>query len=74
MQKLRLALNLTQSDLGRATDMTQSQISGIETTEKHVWDFMVVAIAKALRVSTDYLLDVTDDPAPSSGSKSVRPR
>lgn len=66
LRKLRDDLHWTQDDLAQRLDVSVQQINRWENN-KHKTDSQTVgAIAEKLGCSTDYLLGLTDDPAPHS--------
>ncbi len=62
LKKIRKAFPISQKDLGKAIDISPSQIKNIELGYTGASIDSLVRIAKYLHVSTDYLLDITDDP------------
>lgn len=78
VKSLRVGLRLTQDDLTRHVQeitggmLRRPNLSKIETNsygEAGTW--VVVALAKALRTSPDYLLGFTDDPAPNADPDAI---
>lgn len=55
---------LTQEELALEVNITKGTISNYEISYSFPSNDTLVAIANALIVSTDYLLDHTDDPSP----------
>ena len=52
---LRKAAGLTQRELAREAGLRQQQISSLESGKRSLTSFGFVKLAKALKVSTDYL-------------------
>lgn len=61
LKDLRLEKNLTQSELAKRAELATSCIAMIETEKRDPNALTVIALAKALDVSTDYLLGRTDE-------------
>ena len=57
LQKLRTSNNMTQEDLGKLINVTQSTIAYYESGKKQPSLETIVIIADYFRVSVDYLLD-----------------
>jgi transcriptional regulator with XRE-family HTH domain len=71
LRQIRRAKDQTQQELGEKAKINYTTISRIESGEaKQVYADTVRDLAEALRVSSDYLLGLTDDPTPAKG----RPR
>ena len=69
--KLRMARksrNITQAELAKRLKVTRSTVSKIEIGEREPSLKLLVAIARELDISTDYFLDLTNNPA-SSGKE-----
>lgn len=71
VRQLRESVLMNQSGLATAiakevgkTDFTQGSISAIERGDRLPSVPVLVALAKILETSTDYLLGLTDDPSP----------
>jgi transcriptional regulator with XRE-family HTH domain len=62
LKRLRKAARLTQTALASRVGLTQGAIGNVETGERG-YGLSVVDIAKALHVTTAYLLLETDDPS-----------
>ena len=61
----RTQLGWTQLELAQRAGVIQADISLLERGAKHtVWATTLDRLAEALQVSTDYLLNRTDDPRP----------
>ena len=56
---------LTQADLGAAADTTGGYISKVETGISGLLWEMLAQVARALGVSSDWLIGLTDDPMPA---------
>jgi transcriptional regulator with XRE-family HTH domain len=61
IRRLRRAADITQKDLAKQVEVEQAFLSAIEKGHKQCSVSTLVAIAKALGTSTDYLLGVEDD-------------
>lgn len=75
IKALRTSRDINQKELVTAlkshgVDVGPSFISQVETSRKQPPLEMVVALAKILRTTTDYLLMVTDDPTPVISTES----
>jgi len=64
IRRQRMALGWTQQALAKATGIPYPTLSRLEHGEQSTHYERVVALADALQVSTDYLLNRTDDPRP----------
>jgi transcriptional regulator with XRE-family HTH domain len=62
--KLRIERGLTQAQLAEAIDSTQRAISHYETVADYPPPAVIVALAKALKVSTDELLGIKKQKPP----------
>ena len=60
--KLRKQSGLSQRELGERIGLSHKAISTIESGTRGTTIDKVVALAEHFRVSTDYLLGLTDDP------------
>jgi len=60
----REAAGLTQMALAILAEVDGANVSAIETGRRDASSRKVAALARALNVSADYLLGLTDDPAP----------
>jgi len=60
---LRKARGLTQKELGEAVGLSYKAISTIESGARGTSVEKLIELAVYFRVSTDYLLGITDDPA-----------
>ena len=65
IRRRRMALGWTQQELAKVTGIPYPTLSRIEHAEQSMHYERVVALADALDVSTDYLLNRTDDPTPA---------
>ncbi|MCL2842784.1 MAG: helix-turn-helix domain-containing protein [Oscillospiraceae bacterium] len=61
---LRTDADLRQIDVANAIGITQRKYSYIETGTQQVTEEMLVKLASFYNTSVDYLLGLTDDPAP----------
>lgn len=73
IKERRIALNLSQEALADAVGTSQKQISRYESGTNDPTGNVIVAFAKALETSSDYLLGITDDPTPSSRRDELSP-
>lgn len=62
----RRARRLTQAECARAAGVSAKTISRIEQGQCRVLAGTVARLALALETSADYLLGLTDDPAPAA--------
>lgn len=62
LQIRRAQLNITQLELAELSGLSQSQISRYEQEANEPTADALIALARALDVSTDYLLGLMDDP------------
>jgi transcriptional regulator with XRE-family HTH domain len=62
IKQQRLALGYSQADLGQRAGTSQKQIWKYENGDQDPSSQMLLAIANALNVSTDYLLGRLDNP------------
>lgn len=56
VRELRMALNLSQEQLGESTNISQQIISKIENDDERLTKDNMIALANFFQVSTDYLL------------------
>ena len=63
LRRLRLEAGLQQKELAAEIGMSANAISMMETGNRETSFEKLVALAEFFRVSTDYLLGITDDPA-----------
>lgn len=61
LQEARLSRRLSQSELARISEVPQSTISSYEKGRQYTPDNLV-KLAKALKVTSDYLLGLVDKP------------
>ena len=59
-----MALGLSQTELAALVDIPIPNLSRIEHGRQSIYIERLVELADALKVSTDYLLNRTDDPTP----------
>lgn len=71
---LRTNKGLSQYELAKVLSLSRGQISNYELGTRQPDYETLAKIADYFNVSTDYLLGRTDDPTPSSSSKSVLPK
>ena len=65
LKEVRRAMGMTQEQLEAISGVSQSAISKVERLESNLTGDNLAAVARALEVSTDYLLGLTDDPRPA---------
>ena len=65
IRRRRMALGWTQQEFAKVTGIPYPTLSRIEHGEQSMHYERVVALADVLDVSTDYLLNRTDDPTPA---------
>ena len=63
VRQLRTEARLSQKEMGEALGLKESAISMMETGNRGTTLEKLVALSAYFRVSTDYLLGITDDPA-----------
>lgn len=74
MREQRKQRGLTQMELARRTSIIQGDISLLERGKKHaLWAETLERIAATLGCSLDYLMGLTDDPAPPKKRPRRRP-
>ena len=64
IRELREDNDLRQVDVAKILKMSQTGYSKFETGENDVPTSVLIALARYYNVSTDYLLGLTDNPAP----------
>lgn len=64
LRAIRKRRKLTQMQLQMETGIEQASISKYETGERIIPTDTLMILAAYFRTSTDYLLDLTDDPTP----------
>ena len=69
--ELRKDAGLTQDDLAEILWINKHSISSYERDKSEPPDAIKIAIAQYFDVSVDYLLGLTDDPAPVGNSRKV---
>ena len=65
IRDLREDRDLSQKAIAEVIKTTQQQYSKIELGKADISGEKLILLAKFYRVSTDYLLGITDDPTPS---------
>ncbi len=65
IRDLREDRDLSQKTIAEVIKTTQQQYSKIELGKADISGEKLILLAKFYRVSTDYLLGITDDPTPS---------
>ena len=71
LYELRKDANLTQDDLAAILNINKHSISSYERDKSEPPDAIKIAIARYFNVSVDYLLGLTDTPAPLGRDKAV---
>jgi len=76
LRKMREEARLTQDELAEMADLGVIQINRYENGKTEPNGEIIVRLAKALNVSSDYLLGLSDDPTPAflSGGLNARER
>ena len=64
IKDLREDADLTQQKVAEALGITQRKYSYIETKTQPLTDEILIKLADFYRVSTDYILDLTDEKKP----------
>ncbi len=65
IRDLREDRDLSQAEIAKVIKTTQQQYSKIELGKADISGEKLILLANFYRVSTDYILGVTDDPTPS---------
>jgi len=63
----------TQTELADRSGLSQNAISAYESGKKQAGSTAIAALARALECSADYLLGLTDDPAPCASASALTP-
>ena len=66
IRELREDHDLRQVDVVKMLDMSQTGYSKYETGKNEVTTSVLIALAKHYDVSTDYIIELTDNPKPYS--------
>jgi transcriptional regulator with XRE-family HTH domain len=74
IRNLRERLNLSQESLSELTDISQNQISRYERGINNPTGDALIALAKALNTTTDYLLGLLDDSAAPYKKSDLTPK
>jgi len=61
IKELRIEKNLSQAELALHVGLTQRKISKLETLQLMPTPHIIVEVARFFRVSTDYLLGLSND-------------
>lgn len=69
IKEVRKYKEITQEAIAKTIGMTQTQYSRYERGENEIKVNVLIDICKALQVSADYILELTDDPTPRKPSK-----
>lgn len=64
LRRVRVSRNLTQRELGEKVGLSQQAIPQIETGSNKPSIDTLLKLSKALEVSADYLLGLTDEASP----------
>lgn len=64
LRAIRKQMKLTQIQLQMATGIEQASLSKFENGERIIPTDTLILLAQFFHTSTDYLLDLTDDPTP----------
>lgn len=73
IKALRLDQGMSQEDLAEAVAISQNQISRYERGANDPTGDVLIALARVLNTSTDYLLGVIDDPSPHITNEDLSP-
>ncbi len=65
IRDLREDKDLNQTDIAKILNMSQTGYSKYETGENDIPTAVLIKLAKFYNVSTDYILELSDDPSPS---------
>ena len=65
IRDLREDRDLSQAEIAKVIKTTQQQYSKIELGKADINGEKLILLANFYRVSTDYILGITDDPTPS---------
>lgn len=60
LKELRIERGITQAQLSKATGLSRSVIGYWESGKKHPTSTAIITLAKYFKVSTDYLLGLSD--------------
>jgi len=74
IRERRKALHLNQEELADITKISQSQISRYEQGDNDPSGEALIALAKGLHTSADYLLGIVDDPTPRFEHDDLEPK
>lgn len=69
LKEIRLLKNMKQKDVCEILNMKQSQYSRYESGEDEMKIGTLIEICKALNVSADYILELSDNPTPDRNCK-----
>ncbi len=69
LKKLRESENMSQEELAKQLNLSQSSIAYYESDKKQPGQKTVIKIAKIFNVTIDYLYGVSDDPTPPQSKK-----
>ena len=65
IKEIRKEKNLSQGQIAKKIGMEQTQYSRYERGENEIKVNVLIEICKALNVSADYILELSDDPKPN---------
>lgn len=65
IRDLREDKDLNQTDIANMLNMSQTGYSKYETGENDIPTAILIKLAKFYNVSTDYILELSDDPSPT---------
>lgn len=72
IKEVRKEKGITQEKIANMIGMNQTQYSRYERGENEIKVNVLIDICKALQVSSDYILELTDDPTPRTPSKNIK--
>ncbi len=72
IKEVRKEKGITQEKIANMIGMNQTQYSRYERGENEIKVNVLIDICKALKVSADYILELTDDPTPRTPSKHIK--
>lgn len=72
IREVRKEKEITQEKIARMIGMNQTQYSRYERGENEIKVNVLIDICKALQVSSDYILELSDDPTPRTPSTKIK--